>query len=96
MNKIRSEILENALSEPVNPRGRSLFGSATNKTVLDWRKYIRLIETRYNEVLIEGSFKYCRRICELLGLKFLASLELMLVEDWAHECLESRKMENCC
>jgi hypothetical protein len=48
MNKIRSEILENALSEQANPRGRSLFGSATNKTVLDWRKYIRLIETRYN------------------------------------------------
>lgn len=96
MNRIRSEILETALTDNINTRGKSIFGSATNKTLLDWRKYIRLIETRYNEVLIEGSFKFCRRICELLGLKFLPSLELMLVEDWAHECLENRKVENCC
>jgi hypothetical protein len=43
MNRIRSEIVETALSENLNTRGRSLFGSATNKTVLDWRKYISLI-----------------------------------------------------
>lgn len=85
MNRIRSEIIENALTESNNNiRAPSIFGSATNKTRIDWRKYIRLIETRYNEVLVEGSFKYCRRVCELLGLKFLGSLELMLVEDWAH------------
>jgi hypothetical protein len=45
---------------------------------------------------MEGNFKNCRRICELLGLKFIASLELILIEDWAHECLESRRNDNCC
>jgi hypothetical protein len=43
----------------------------------DRRKYIKLIEGRYSEVFVEGSFKYCPRVCQLLALRFPPSLELM-------------------
>jgi hypothetical protein len=48
MSRIRSEIIEANLSDNLNTRGKSMFGSMTNKTVVDWKKYIRIIETRYN------------------------------------------------
>jgi hypothetical protein len=70
--------------------------TATMIPHVDWKKYIKLIEFKYNEVLIEGSFKHCRRICELLGLRFLASLELIEIDEWADACLESKQSDNCC
>lgn len=50
MNRIRSEIFESALTDGLNSKNRSLF-SSTNKTMMDWKKYIRKIEAKYNEVL---------------------------------------------
>lgn len=50
MNRIRSEIFESALTDGLNSKNKSLF-SSTNKTVMDWKKYIRKIEAKYNEVL---------------------------------------------
>lgn len=43
MSKIRSEIADCNLSDGLNNRNKSIFGSVTNKTVIDWKKYIRLI-----------------------------------------------------
>lgn len=43
MSRIRSEIAESNLSDGLNNRNKSIFGSVTNKTVIDWKKYIRLI-----------------------------------------------------
>lgn len=45
---------------------------------------------------MEGSFKHTRRICELLGLKFVGSLEVIEVEEWADACLESKQADRCC
>lgn len=50
MNRIRSEIFESALTDGLNSKNKSMFGS-TNKTVIDWKKYIKKIEAKYNEVL---------------------------------------------
>lgn len=38
---------------------------------------------KYNEILIDGSFKHTRRICEVLGLKYLPSLDIIDIEEWA-------------
>lgn len=43
MSKIRSQITEANLSDGLYNRNKSIFGSMTNKTVIDWKKYIRLI-----------------------------------------------------
>lgn len=40
-------------NEGNNQRGKSVFGEITNKPT-DWRKIIRNIETKYNEVLTPG------------------------------------------
>ena len=50
MNRIRSEIFESALTDGLISKNKSLF-SSTNKTVMDWKKHIRKIEAKYNEVL---------------------------------------------
>jgi hypothetical protein len=73
LSKIRSEITENRLYDGSALRGNSLF-SGTNKTTIDWKKYIKLIESRYSEVLLDGSFKYCKKVCSILKLHYSDSL----------------------
>lgn len=79
MYMIRHELVDLRPSDNLN-RNKSWMATATMIPHVDWKKYIKLIELKYNEVLIEGSFKHCRRICELLGLRFLASLELIEID----------------
>lgn len=76
MYRIRNELTDSRPSDN-QYRNKSLVATATNFNQVDWKKYIKLIELRYNEVLIEGSFKHTRNICELLGLKYLGSLEVI-------------------
>jgi hypothetical protein len=63
---------------------------------MDWKKYIKLIESRYREVLLEGSFKYCKKVCTILKLQYADSLETMNIESWARDCLESKEGNHCC
>jgi len=95
LSKIRSEITENRLYDGSALRGKSLF-SGTNKTTIDWKKYIKLIESRYSEVLLEGSFKYCKKVCAILKLQYSDSLETLGIENWAKDCLESKESNHCC
>jgi hypothetical protein len=76
MYRIRNELTESRPTEN-QYRNKSLVATATNFNQVDWKKYIRLIELRYTEVLMEGSFKHTQRICELVGLKFVGSLEVV-------------------
>lgn len=86
LSKIRSEITENRLYDGSALRGKSLF-SGTNKTTIDWKKYIKLIESRYSDVLLEGSFKYCKKVCTILKLHYSDNLETIGIENWAKDCL---------
>lgn len=49
LGKIKSEIIEMAISDNGNARNKSVFGEVTNKPS-DWRKIIRSIESKYIEV----------------------------------------------
>ena len=55
-------------------------------TTNELKKKIRMVETRYNEVLYEGSFKYFGKINKILNLEF--NIELMIIEEWTLNCLE--------
>ena len=95
MYRIRSELAQ-GLPDNALTKSRGIYDSVTTAAKLDWKKSVRLIERRYNEVLAEGSFKFCKKICNVLGLEYSLALDPMVVEDWADECLESRKGDSCC
>ena len=49
------------------------------------------------QVLIDGSYKYFRKVVSMLGLKHDSSrMETISIEDWAAQCLDSRPSDNCC
>ena len=73
-----------------------MFGEGTTKPN-DWRKMVRNIESKYNEVLVDGSYKYFRKVVTLLGLKADHSrMETINIEDWAAQCLDNRPSDACC
>lgn len=49
LTRIKNEIVEMTYNEGINQRGKSVFGEVTSKPT-DWRKIIRNIEAKYNEV----------------------------------------------
>jgi hypothetical protein len=68
MYRIRREITEANKQDHPQIRNAIIFGTVTTRAKLDWKKSVRLIEAKYNEVFSEGSFKFCRKICDVLGL----------------------------
>ena len=76
-------------------RERSAYGDVTNRTS-ELKKKIRMVETRYNEVLYEGSFKFFPKVNRVLNLE--SSLELIIIEEWTLSCLEklNGRNRNCC
>lgn len=127
--KIKNEIVEMTYNEGNNQKSKSVFGEITSKPT-DWRKIIRNIEAKYNEVsflrcrydgihigifvrkqvqmgqntgssilkqvLIDGSFKYCRKICLALGLHQEVKMETISIEEWAAQCLDTKPSDACC
>lgn len=49
------------------------------------------------QVLIDGSYKYFKRICMALSLRFESSkMETIGIEEWAAQCLDTKPSETCC
>lgn len=49
------------------------------------------------QVLIDGSYKYFRKVVMMLGLKADASrMETISIEEWAAQCLDNRPSDRCC
>lgn len=49
------------------------------------------------QVLIDGSFKHFKRICEMLLIRYEnTGLEPINIERWAQTCLNNKGNESCC
>jgi hypothetical protein len=49
------------------------------------------------QVLLEGSFKYFRKICLALDLRFDSdAMEPINIERWANACLNQKGEDACC
>ena len=94
INEVLNRLSEGVVSEE-GGRERSVYGDMTSVTG-ELKKKIRMVETRYNEVLYEGSFKYFPKLNRVLKLEF--NVELMIIEEWTLSCLERLNDRNrtCC
>ena len=84
-----------ANNKDTTAKGRSVEVGSTSSRFGEWKKGIKAIEGRYYEVLVEGSFKHYMKVSRLLGIN--RSIDVMDVEEWAHECLRDKsRAQHCC
>lgn len=48
------------------------------------------------QVLVDGSYKYFKKITMALGLAYSRNMDLINIEEWANSCLDNRSPDNCC
>jgi len=48
------------------------------------------------KVLVDGSYKYFRKIVTALGLSYNRNMDLINIEEWAGSCLDNRSPDACC
>lgn len=97
LEKIKKETAELGALETgtANVGKKSVMGEATRKPG-DWRRAIRSIEGKYIEVLVDGSYKFFRKVAASLQLGQSRNMELINIEEWASTCLDTRQGDICC
>lgn len=97
LTKIEKECAQKIKSDLLNlnngPKTKQSMQGSNTMRVIDWRKGIRTIETRYIEVIlgfkkifIEGSFKHYKRLMILNNFPY--KLETIDIQEWATRCLK--------
>lgn len=48
------------------------------------------------QVLVDGSYKYFKKIAIALSLAYSRNMDLINIEEWAASCLDNRSTDACC
>lgn len=48
------------------------------------------------KVLIDGSYKFFKKISMALGLNYSRNMDVINIEEWAGSCLDNRSPDACC